>query len=576
VVSLNLNGQSNWDIKKELYDNPILGHYLSAEEIDNTITGDRDFYITEPPEGFIHNIAEFEQMQGVLIAYQFGIPYDLIAAMSEETVVTTIVTGQSQENTVLGIYNSNGVNTDNCNFLHAPSDSYWTRDFGPWFVIDGNDEFGIINFPYNRPRPNDDDIPLEVAEYLDINIFGMDLETAGGNYMTDGMGISASSDLIMEENPSLSEEEIEQLVDDYLGVTTYHKIEDPNNTYIDHIDCWGKFLDVDKVLLRSVPESHAQYDELEEVVDYFAEQTSSYGTPYEIYRVYTPNNQPYTNSLILNDRVFVPITNSGWDDDALTSYEEAMPGYEVLGFYSNSWESTDALHCRTKGIADIGMLYIRHIPVQGEQPANVEIEISAEIKAYSGEALHQDSLLVHYKVNEEDYSTVLMSYFEDNTYNAMIPAISEGDEVSYYISAADASGRHSEHPFIGAPDPHIYYAVQYPEMGIDIELIETMLLPDNVMNGTFQLSNVGGGILDYSIITIETTEEDRDITGSYISCSADSYEPGITTTWTFTLYNGSPDNEWLNQVMLLMSEGLLRKGLHLFDNPKGYYLPAQD
>ena len=53
------------------------------------------------------------------------------------------------------------------------------------------------------------------------------------------------------------------------------------------------------------------------------------------------------------------------DDDALESYEEAMPGYEVLGF-TGSWESTDALHCRAKGVADRGMLYIRHIPLSGE------------------------------------------------------------------------------------------------------------------------------------------------------------------------------------------------------------------
>ncbi len=181
----------------------------------------------------------------------------------------------------------------------------------------------------------------------------MDLIHTGGNYMTDGMGISASSELVWEENPSLTHEEIDGLVDDYLGIETYHVIPDPNNTYIDHIDCWAKFLDVDKILIRSVPESHPQYDEIEATADYFAEQTSSYGNLYEVYRAYTPNNEPYTNSLILNKKVLVPITGSSYDDEAIESYELAMPGYEVIGF-SGSWQSTDALHCRTKGIADIG------------------------------------------------------------------------------------------------------------------------------------------------------------------------------------------------------------------------------
>ncbi len=518
----------------------------------------RDFYETDPPEGPIHNIAEFEPMQGVLVRYPFGIPYSLIAEMSQETTVTTIVTGQSEENTVLNIYNSNGVDTDNCNFLYAQSDSYWTRDYGPWYAIDGNGEFGIVNFPYNRPRPNDNDIPLEMAEFLDINVFGMDIYHTGGNYMTDGMGISASTDLVLDENPSLSQDEINQLMEDYLGIHTYYAIPDPNNTYIDHIDCWGKFLAVDKVLIRSVPESHPQYDEIEAVVSFFAEQTSSYGTLYEVYRVYTPSNQPYTNSLILNDRVFVPITNSSYDDEALAAYEEAMPGYEVLGFYSNSWESTDALHCRTKGVADLGMLYIHHIPVQGEQPANVDIEISAEITAYSDEAIYSDSVLVYYKLNDNPYTPLSMINTEGNIFTAYIPAASHEDVISYYIHAADASGRSNNHPLIGAPDPHIYYVVQYPEISVNIDEIEVTLQPDQTADGTFNLTNSGGGFLEYQIFTIDTTEQTRDITGSYISCSAANYEPGATTDWTFTIFNNSNDDEWLNQVMIDFPAGVYR------------------
>jgi hypothetical protein len=68
--------------------------------------------------------------------------------------------------------------------------------------------------------------------------------------------------------------------------------------------------------------------------------------------VYTPSDQPYTNSLILNNKVFVPISNSSWDDDAIESYQAAMPDHEILGF-TGSWVSTDALHCRAKGIPNL-------------------------------------------------------------------------------------------------------------------------------------------------------------------------------------------------------------------------------
>ena len=550
LYSENSNIYPEW-----IKDNPFLGHYLSVDELLRTDEIGRDFYETDPPIAPVRNIAEFEHMEGVLIRYPFGISYSIIAEMSEDVMVTTIVASTGQQTSVTNNYNSHGVNLDNCNFLIASSDSYWTRDYGPWYVVDGNNDVGIVNFPYNRPRPNDNDIPIEMADFLGIELYGMNLIHTGGNYMTDGMGISASSDLVFDENPSLTEEEVYQLVQDYLGIETYHAVPDPNNTYIEHIDCWGKFLDVDKILIRSVPSYHSQYDEIEETAAYFAAQISSYGTPYEVYRIYTPSNEPYTNSLILNNKVLVPITGSSWDDDALATYEEALPGYEILGF-TGSWQSTDALHCRAKGVADRGMLYIYHIPVQGEIPAGNDINIQAEIIPYSGEPPYPDSLLIYYKVNDEEYNQILMTHIEDYTYSADIPAQEDGTEVGYFIHAADQSGRSANHPYIGAPDPHIFNTTYYPAIGVNIDSIENSQEINQTFEDSFELTNTGGGILEYSIRTVDTTGEERDLTGSTITCSAENYIPGETITWTFEVYNGSSDSEWIKDVFIDFPAGL--------------------
>ena len=446
-------------------------HWMTPDEELRKGEIGRDFYPTDPPIGPVRNIAEFEPMEGVLVRYPFGISYAVIAEMSEDIMVTTVVSGQSQENTVRNYYISNGVNLDNCNFLHASSESYWSRDYGPWYVANGINEVGIVNFIYNRPRPNDNDIPIEMAEFLDVELYGMNLITAGGNYMTDGMGISASSELVWEENPSQSHWQIAQLVEDFTGVTDYHIIPDPNNTYIDHIDCWSKFLDVDKVLVRSVPSSHAQYDEIKATANYFSNQTSSYGTPYEVYRVYTPQNQPYTNSIILNNKVFVPVTGSSWDDDALASYEEAMPGYEVLGF-TGSWESTDALHCRAKGVADRNMLYIHHIPLSGEFPSSVgDFEITATVVPYSGASLSSSSPKIYYRVDGGSYQLITMDHNGGNEYTVYIPSLPFGGEVGYYLYATDVSGNTANHPFIGAPDPHIFQVVS-TQMEMELSHLE--------------------------------------------------------------------------------------------------------
>ena len=139
------------------------------------------FRSTEAPVGPVMNIAEFQPSQGVLVRYPLGIPYTLIAQMSQLVPVTTAVSSSSQANSVRTLYQSNGVNMSNVNFVIGATDSYWTRDYGPWFIIDGNDEFGVVDFIYNRPRHNDDAHMQTMAEFLGINFYAMDMEHTGGN-----------------------------------------------------------------------------------------------------------------------------------------------------------------------------------------------------------------------------------------------------------------------------------------------------------------------------------------------------------------------------------------------------------
>jgi len=410
--------------------------------------------LSEPPEP-IRQVAEFEPMEGVLIRYSFGISYEIIAEMAEDVEVVTIVASSSQQNSVISQYQNNGVNLNHCSFLIALSDSYWTRDYGPWFAFTGNDELGVIDFLYNRPRPNDNAIPSAYATDQGFPYYYMPLTHAGGNYMTDGQRISVSTDLVWTENSGYTHEQINGFVEDYLGITTYHVVPDVNGEYIKHIDCWGKYLAPDVIMIREVPPSHSQYDEIEAAVDYFETQISCYDTPYEIARVYTPNNQPYTNSLILNNKVLVPITGSEWDDDAIESYENAMPGYEVLGF-TGSWVSSDAIHCRAKGIPDRGMLYIEHIPLYGVQNGDAGVDIQAKIVPYSEESLISDSTRVYWKEENGTWDSVQMTPLGNAYYHAVIYPQEDGSTVYYYIHAEDNSGRSENHPYIGEEGAHSF------------------------------------------------------------------------------------------------------------------------
>ncbi len=433
-----------------------LKHVMTAEEAALSHRIALGFVETDPPAGVIRNVEEFGNNDGVLIRYPFGIPMTLIKEMAKDAKVTTIVSSTAQQTTVTSQYQSYGVNLANCNFLIAPTNSYWTRDYGPWYVTYGNNQVGIVDFPYNRPRPNDDEIPKTLATSQGISWFGMNVIHTGGNYMTNGIDQASSTTLVWDENPTQSHTQIDQKFHDYLGINNYMVQEDPNGTYIDHIDCWGKFLAPDKVLIRKVPVTHPQYTDIEATAAFYASQVSSYGTNYKVYRVNTPNNEPYTNSFILKNKVCVPIMGTANDAAALLAYNLAMPGYQVFGFLGNPstpWESTDALHCRTHEMADLGMLMITHMPILQPVPAQPCFQINADITAFSGQVIYPDSVWTIYKVNSGVWDTLTMSHTGSNSWSACIPGQMEGSLISYYIHAKDASNRSANHPYIGCTRP---------------------------------------------------------------------------------------------------------------------------
>jgi agmatine deiminase len=131
--------------------------------------------LTAPPPGPARNPAEWEPMTGALIRWPLGISVALIAEMSEDLEVYTIVADSSEQDSATFDYQSGGVNMDNVYFILAPTNSIWTRDYGPWFIFNGDGTQGIVDHIYNRPRPDDDSIPQVIGAEWKIPVYGMDL-----------------------------------------------------------------------------------------------------------------------------------------------------------------------------------------------------------------------------------------------------------------------------------------------------------------------------------------------------------------------------------------------------------------
>lgn len=457
---------SNMFAQSEHYDiHPKFPHNATAEEQQLLRTWYQNVKTSTPPTGPVTAVSEFQPMSGVLVAYPLGIPVNLVSELSFITSVKVIVNSGYDSVSAKSYFSANGVNMDNVQFWLVRHDSYWTRDYGPWFILDGNDEISVVDFTYNRPsRPYDDVALVAVANKLNVSRYEMPMVHTGGNYMVDGYGTAASTDLVLEENPTQSLAALQTMANDYLGVDNYMFLDDPLGDYIAHIDCWGKFLSVDKVLIGQVAQSDSRYARYEAIASQFENALTPWGNHYQVFRVYTPGNNlttPYTNSLILNDHVFVPVTGCQWDDAAIEVYQQAMPGYTIVPIMrsiNTPWYNTDALHCRTHELADQGMLYIKHYPVLGQQVDGVQdVTMTAEIRALSGQPLVQDSLLVYYRINNGNWQSMPLQPVGGNQFEATLTDLQSDAEVDYYLFAKDQSGRRECHPYIGAADPHHFY-----------------------------------------------------------------------------------------------------------------------
>ena len=408
-------------------------------------------------------VAEWEPAKGVLVRYPLGLPYNLLADISQHGKLYVIVSSSDQSSCHSNL-SSNGVNMSNVIYINASTNSVWVRDYAPWFVFDDQRELRVVDFKYNRPRPSDNNVPSVIADALGYEYHYLPLVATGGNMMTDGQGKMMSTTLVLEENDgnpntgggqvteyTYTQAEIETLVEDYLGVSEYQFYQDPNGTYIDHIDCWAKLLDVDKVMIRSVPSSHAQYSAIEASVAEWQSKTSSYGTPYRIYRVNTPNDEPYSNSLIFNNYIYVPLMGNANDAAALQAYRDDMPGYTVSGYSYSAFQGTDALHCRTNTIFDEGMIQIIHTPVTTAM-ASSPLEINFSLSHV--DAIDLNGSYVAYKsATDATWQYATLSSLGNDDWTAEVIAPAFGEEMQYYIYVQDSSGRQSQMPLCGPSDP---------------------------------------------------------------------------------------------------------------------------
>jgi len=241
---------------------------------------------------------------------------------------------------------------------------------------------------------------------------------------------------------------------------------------IQHIDCFLKLLDEERILVARPPAGHPHSERAEAIVRELSSLRNAHGRPYEIIRIDTPpywwDFMPaYTNSLILNRKVLVPLYGIPADRDALETWRSAMPGYEVIGFEHDGgllerWMSFDALHCRTRAIWDPEMLHMAHRRIDRTVEPAESFPIEVRIVDHSRAGLIAEELQLSWRPAGEDRWRVIPmeATARPETFAASIPGADADRGIEYFLSAADRSGRRESLPRTAPDDYYSFRAVR--------------------------------------------------------------------------------------------------------------------
>ncbi len=428
---------------------------------------------TDPPVSPVRGIAEWEELQGLIITWTSfqSILRQVVDYAQEEGEVFIIC---NDSNSVRTYLQAGGVPLDNVNFLITSFNSIWVRDYGPWTAYTNDiDTLSIIDWIYNRPRPLDDASPVFFANYISSPIYQTtappyDLIHTGGNLMVDGHGTAFSSKLILNENQTKTEAQIDEIMNKYLGINRYIKMNTLPYDVIHHIDMHIKLLDEETLLVGQYPAGVADGPQIEANLQYVLDNFQTcFGKPYKVIRIPMPpeNGQyppqgdyrTYTNSIIINKTVIVPTYELLYDTTALRIYREAMPGYNIVGVNSNAIiPSLGAIHCIVKEVGVFDPVWISHSKMEPVVKTPVSIPIQAVIKTKSGIS---SASVLWTSDTTTGFNSEPMQFISGDTAIGYIPAQPDSTVIFYYLSASSNSGKTVAKPLV-APDGFYKFVVE--------------------------------------------------------------------------------------------------------------------
>ena len=485
---------------KSIYFYLFFAIFLAEPAYGQYLTNHPDFLFPYSPSNRPRMAAEWEPALGTLITWPLSIPHKLVIELAKDNRLYTIVKDRQSQKEAVTWFTKWGITPDQVRFIPAPQgiDASWTRDWGPHavFTPDGTMKLADAKYLYATPitglacddtlehlyfdeqhkiilTATDDRIPEFISSSLNLDMIHLPFAFTGGNVISDGQRSGFSTCVLTNENrfTGVTDEKLFHDVKQLLGIENHHIISNFEDRGIQHIDCFMKLLDEERLLVMRPPTDHPAFDQYEGIITHeLRHLKNAYGRPYQILRIDTDRYRDdhlaaYSNSLILNKVIYVPLFGIPQDTIALRQWREAMPGYEVKGFefvinnepalspqvnelyHDIGWTGSDALHCRTRAVWDPEMIYISVDRLMSESESMNKFPVRAIVKDYSVKGLIPSSLKLFWRT-EGDHQwrdePLVKADVEDH-FIAYIPG-KNFKAIEYYIAAESNSGRKETMP----------------------------------------------------------------------------------------------------------------------------------
>lgn len=393
---------------------------------------------TDAPPGNIHSLGEWEEAEAAMTLWNNN---SLIRGLAENGNVKIIADSNSDKSSWEGIVKNAGADPSKFSYFVVPTNSIWVRDYGPWWIVDGNGKFGIVDTIYNRPRPQDDLVPDFIGKQLGVPVYKPALVHTGGNYYSDGLGAAFSSRLVFKENSNFSAQEVLNRMLSFLGIENYVTSPLGEDVTIEHMDTFGKLVAPDTWVFSEFPKSDSQfYEDSERMVALLKTKLSPYGTPYKIFRLKmiggSGDYRAYINSFISNGALYFPTYGDNNDEVARLVYQEALPGYKIVGVEAKGTEWGDSVHCRTRNLMKKDTIFI--FPKVSVPTVTAEV-----IASPNSEITNVEAVILN---QGQEVERIPMTSLDGKLFTAVQNSRLEHGE--FYIVAKDSSGKSKTHPLM--------------------------------------------------------------------------------------------------------------------------------